>query len=503
MIQCIPTAESFSVLYDQGIPSLVWFPLAADLETPISASIKLQQKGEPFFLLESVTGGTTKERYSIIGLRPDIMWKFNDTKVEISHDGMNFVQDGNDPIGSFRKLWEASKLDIPKELPPMASGIIGYMSYDAIRLIEPSVPDENPDTINIPTGQFMRPRVMVIFDAVTTIAYLIASVFPKPGVSATQAYQDAVKNIHDIMDSLQTKECIGQARLIDKTNVGKHIEFTSNMTRDEYHQMVEKAKEYILAGDIFQVVPSQRFKAPFVLPPFALYRSLRHLNPSPFLFYLDFVSFQLVGSSPEILVRLRDNKVTIRPLAGTRKRGANSEEDKRLSEELLHDEKEIAEHLMLVDLSRNDIGKVTIPGSVEVSEFMEIEYYSHVMHISSNVEGQLAEGFDALDALFAGLPVGTVSGAPKIRAMQIIDCLEKEKRSFYAGCVGYFSANGTMDTCITLRTALVKDEMVYVQSGGGVVADSDPEAEYQETCNKAKALIQAAEDAILYKGLSK
>jgi anthranilate synthase component 1 len=271
-----------------------------------------------------------------------------------------------------------------------------------------------------------------------------------------------------------------------------------NMTREQFHRMVEKAKDYIVAGDIFQVVPSQRFAVPFKLPPFALHRSLRRLNPSPFLFFLDFGDFSVVGSSPEIMVRLRDGKVTIRPLAGTRRRGATPEEDRVLAEDLLHDPKELAEHLMLLDLGRNDVGRVAKIGSVHVTEQMQIERYSHVMHIVSNVEGDIAEGQDGLAALIAGFPAGTVSGAPKVRAMEIIDELEPERRGIYAGTIGYFSANGAMDTCIALRTAVVKDGTMYVQAGGGVVADSDPEAEYQESCNKARALLRAAEEAVRF-----
>jgi anthranilate synthase component 1 len=272
----------------------------------------------------------------------------------------------------------------------------------------------------------------------------------------------------------------------------------SNTTRERYHEMVVKAKEYILAGDVFQVVPSQRFSVPFTLPPIALYRALRRLNPSPFLFFLDFGAFSVVGSSPEILVRLRDGTVTIRPIAGTRPRGATASEDKRLEDDLLADPKEIAEHLMLLDLGRNDVGRVARTGTVKVTERMVIERYSHVMHIVSNVDGRIADGLNALDALIAGFPAGTVSGAPKVRAMEIIDELEGARRGIYAGAVGYFAANGAMDTCIALRTAVVKDGVMYVQAGGGVVADSDPEAEYQESCNKARALIRAAEEAVKF-----
>ena len=272
----------------------------------------------------------------------------------------------------------------------------------------------------------------------------------------------------------------------------------ANVTREQYHEMVERAKEYIRAGDIFQVVPSQRFDFEFRLPPFSLYRALRRLNPSPFLFFLDLGDYALVGSSPEILVRLRDDTVTVRPIAGTRRRGVDKAEDEALAQDLMADPKELAEHLMLLDLGRNDVGRVTQIGTVRVTEKMKVEYYSHVMHIVSNVEGKIRPNCDALDALMAGFPAGTVSGAPKVRAMEIIDELEPERRGFYAGAVGYFAADGTMDTCIALRTALVKDGRMYVQAGGGVVADSDPEAEYQESCNKARALIRAAEEAVRF-----
>ncbi|MCC7259869.1 MAG: chorismate-binding protein, partial [Alphaproteobacteria bacterium] len=333
---------------------------------------------------------------------------------------------------------------------------------------------------------------MVIFDAVADVMFIVTPVRPQAGGNAGAAYASAKLRIESVCDKLgQPIDAARRAR----TDAPHPIAFTSNTTREEYHAMVAKAKEYIRAGDIFQVVPSQRFSAPFSYAPFALYRSLRHLNPSPFLVYLHFGDWSIVASSPEILVRLRDGLVTIRPIAGTRKRGATPQEDKELEEDLLADPKEVAEHLMLLDLGRNDVGRVAKIGSVRVTERMVVERYSHVMHIVSNVEGDLNPDYDALDALKAGFPAGTVSGAPKIRAMEIIDELEKTKRKFYAGCIGYFSANGSMDTCIALRTALIKDGRIYVQAGGGVVADSDPEAEYQESCNKAKAVMRAAEFA--------
>ena len=326
------------------------------------------------------------------------------------------------------------------------------------------------------------------------ITYLVAPVWPHDGVDAAEARSRALDVLAEARHALQ--QPLPASALAQPSSDGAESalpEFRAHTSREHYHAMVAKAKDYIRAGDIFQVVPSQRFSTPFTKPPVALYRALRYLNPSPFLFYLQFSGMALVGSSPEILVRLKDGTVTIRPIAGTRKRGATPEEDQALKDDLLNDPKELAEHLMLLDLGRNDVGRVAKPGTVRVTEQMIVEHYSHVMHIVSNVEGTLdAARFDAVDALVAGFPAGTVSGAPKIRAMEIIDEMETEKRSFYAGCVGYFGANGGMDTCIALRTGLVKDGMLYVQAGGGVVADSDPEAEFQESWNKAQALMRAA-----------
>jgi anthranilate synthase component 1 len=338
----------------------------------------------------------------------------------------------------------------------------------------------------------MRPRITVIHDSVAGVIYITAPLWElTKGESAEAAISAAQARISSVAIRLQQTLPAAHAKQSDPLEVT----FTSNFPEAAFHQAVAKAKDYIVAGDIFQVVIAQRFAAKFELPPIALYRALRHMNPSPFLFHLDFGSFALIGSSPEILVRLREGKITIRPIAGTRKRGKTTEEDNALALELLADEKEIAEHLMLLDLGRNDVGRVAKSGTVKVTEHMNIERYSHVMHIVSNVEGELREDLDAVDALIAGFPAGTVSGAPKIRAMEIIDELEPESRSFYAGCVGYFSANGSMDTCITLRTALVKDGMLYAQAGGGIVADSTPQGEYEESCNKAMAVMKAAEIA--------
>jgi anthranilate synthase component 1 len=354
------------------------------------------------------------------------------------------------------------------------------------------LPCVKPDPIGLPDAVLVRPTLVMIFDAVKDTITVVTPVRPDPTVSAKAALTRAAERLSAIVDSLD--------RPVDKTAMRADVSSLpatpiSNTSPLEYQEMVARAKDYIAAGDAFQVVLSQRFEAPFDLPPFALYRALRRVNPAPFLYFLDFGGYAVAGSSPEILVRVRDGTVTIRPIAGTRRRGATPHEDKALEEELLADPKERAEHLMLLDLGRNDVGRVAAIGTVKVTDQFFVERYSQVMHIGSNVEGRLAPQYDALDALIAGFPAGTVSGAPKIRAMEIIDELEKEKRGIYAGCVGYFSAAGDMDTCIVLRTALVKDGVMYVQAGAGIVADSDPAAEQQECINKAKALFRAAEEA--------
>ena len=399
------------------------------------------------------------------------------------------------PLQALRSLLAESRIDLPAELPPMAAGLFGYLGYDMVRLIE-RLPDENPDMLGIPDAILMRPTIIAVFDGIQNQITLVTPVWPAAGMDADSAYDLALERLGDAISDLERN--LPYRR--EAANVTRSLpEPVSNTTREEYHAIVERAKEYIRAGDIFQVVPSHRLSVPFELPPFSLYRALRRLNPSPFLLYLDFGDgLSIVGSSPEILVRLRDGKVTIRPIAGTRKRGATPEEDKALAADLLSDPKELSEHLMLLDLGRNDVGRVAQIGSVTVTERMVIEYYSHVMHIVSNVEGTIDPQHDALDALFAGFPAGTVSGAPKVRAMEIIDELEKARRGVYGGCVGYFGANGAMDTCIALRTAVLKDGVMHVQAGGGVVADSDPEAEYQETVNKSRALIRAAEEAVRF-----
>lgn len=493
-----PSFERFVELYESGKPQVVWTTLVADLETPVSAMLKLADGRANAFLLESVEGGAVRGRYSIIGMKPDLIWRFYKQRAEINRrvrtDPEAFEPVEADPLVSLRALIEESRIELPEGLPPMASGLFGYMGYDSIRLVE-RIPDENPDTLNIWDGLFLRPTVVCVFDRLDDIVTAVTPVRHRVGVSAAAAWDEARTRLADLVADF--------ARSLPYRREGASAveplpEPVSNTGREAYHAMVRKAVDYIHAGDAFQVVPSHRLSLPFKLPPFALYRSLRRLNPSPFLFFFDLGGYAIVGSSPEILVRLRDGVVTIRPLAGTRRRGATPEEDKALAAELLGDPKERAEHLMLLDLGRNDVGRVSQIGSVEVKDKFVIEYYSHVMHIASHVEGRIAEGYDAVDALFAGFPAGTVSGAPKVRAMEIIDELEVSRRGVYAGAVGYFSADGGMDTCIALRTALVKDGTMYVQAGGGVVADSDPEAEYQESCNKARALIRAAEEAVRF-----
>ncbi|MDR3515270.1 MAG: anthranilate synthase component I [Azospirillaceae bacterium] len=493
-----PDIDSFRHAYRSGQPQVVWTRLVTDLETPVSAMLKLGDGRRYSFLLESVTGGSIRGRYSVIGLKPDLLWRCCDGRAEINrqarYDEAAFTACDQPPLEALRALVLESAIDLPASLPPMAAGLFGYLGYDMVRLME-HLPASPPDTLKIPDAILMRPTIMAVFDGIDQTVTVVTPVRPVPGVDADAAYAQARERLSDILSDLDRGLPVRRARATEITSLPEPV---SNTTREGYRDIVERAKDYIRAGDIFQVVPSQRFSLPFALPPFALYRALRRLNPSPFLLYLDFGDLTIVGSSPEILVRVRDGKVTIRPIAGTRRRGATAQEDRDLAADLLADPKELAEHLMLLDLGRNDVGRVARIGTVTVTEKMVIEYYSHVMHIVSNVEGELDPRFDALDALIAGFPAGTVSGAPKVRAMQIIDELETTRRGVYGGCVGYLGANGTMDTCIALRTAVIKDGVMHVQAGGGVVADSDPDAEYQESVNKSRALIRAAEEAVIF-----
>jgi anthranilate synthase component 1 len=493
-MQIEPPQSAFAERYARGEAQVAWTTLVADLETPVSAFLKIAGGKPMSFLLESVEGGAVRGRYSVIGLEPDLIWRANGTRAELNRSARSsgvFQPCSEPPLDALRSLIAESRIELPDDLPPMAAGVFGYLGYDTVRLIE-ELPPPNPDPIGLPDAVLMRPTLIVVFDAVKDAITVVTPVRPEPGVTAGAALTRAQERLSAIVDALD--------RPLDKAAADIEagpldVAAKSNTTPAEYRDMVLKAKDYILAGDIFQVVLSQRFEAPFSLPPFSLYRALRRVNPAPFLYFLDFGAYAIAGSSPEILVRARGGTVTIRPIAGTRPRGATPHEDKALEEELLADPKERAEHLMLLDLGRNDVGRVSKIGTVSVTDQFFVERYSHVMHIVSNVEGRLANGRDALDALAAGFPAGTVSGAPKVRAMQIIDELEKEKRGLYAGCVGYFSAAGEMDSCIVLRTALIKDGTMYVQAGAGIVADSDPASEQVECINKAKALFRAAEEA--------
>ena len=496
-----PDYDSFARAYERGESQVVSTRLVADLETPVSAKLKLARNVRYSFLLESVEGGAVRGRYSIIGLNPDLIWKVEGNKASINRKA-NIDPDGSfeavalPPLEALRALLAQSRIKLPEDAPPMAAGVFGYIGYDMVRLME-ELPEPNPDTLGLPDAMLIRPTIMAIFDSVRDEVTVTSPVYAEEGVSARAAYARAHERVSEIVDALDRP----LDHLALRSDDTPPIEAPRcNTTPEEYEAMVLKAKDYITAGDIFQVVLSQRFETEFTLPPFALYRSLRRVNPSPFLYYLEFDRFSVIGSSPEILVRVRDGKVSIRPIAGTRRRGATSVEDRALAAELLADPKERAEHLMLLDLGRNDVGRVAEIGSIKVTDQFILEYYSQVMHIVSNVEGRLSPKYDTIDALVAGFPAGTVSGAPKVRAMQIIDELEKNKRGVYAGCVGYFSADGEMDTCIVLRTAIVKDGKMFVQAGAGIVADSVPESEHQECINKAKALFRAAEEAVRFAG---
>ncbi|MFY9754703.1 MAG: anthranilate synthase component I [Pseudolabrys sp.] len=493
-MQIEPSETAFAERYGRSEPQVVWTTLVADLETPVSAFLKLGAKSMSF-LLESVEGGAVRGRYSIIGLDPDLIWRTNNGKAEINRSARAnrdvFTPCPEPPLQALRALIAESRITLPEDLPPMAAGVFGYLGYDMVRLME-ELALSNPDPIGIPDAILVRPTIIVVFDAVKDSITVVTPVRPEKGIDARTAFTRATERLARVADSLEGPP----EKSASESGAGPaDIPAKSNTTPEEFKTMVRKAKEYIVAGDAFQIVLAQRFEAPFTLPPFSLYRALRRTNPSPYLYFLDFGGFAVAGSSPEILVKVSEDVVTIRPIAGTRHRGATPSEDKALAEELLADPKERAEHLMLLDLGRNDVGRVATVGTVTVTDQFFIERYSHVMHIVSNVEGRLAENRDALDALVAGFPAGTVSGAPKVRAMQIIDELEKEKRGLYAGCVGYFSAAGEMDTCIVLRTALIKNGTMYVQAGAGIVADSDPDFEQQECINKAKALFRAAEEA--------
>ncbi|MBV8473388.1 MAG: anthranilate synthase component I [Hyphomicrobiales bacterium] len=491
--------EDFARSYESGRASVVRATLVADLETPVSAYLKLAAgRSGNMFLLESVEGGAQRGRYSMIGLDPDIVWRSSGEGSWINRHALTdkdaFVPCPGKPLDALRALLAESKIDLPPGLPPMSAGVFGYLGYDMVRHMERLAPAK-PDPIGVPEAILIRPTVMIVFDSVRDEMVVVTPVRPAKGVAARAAYESARARLDAVVAALEGP--LDHALpAVDPTLLAGQA--ASNTSEAEFLAMVRKAKDYIVAGDAFQIVLSQRFSSRFDLPAFSLYRALRRVNPSPYLCFLDFGGFQVVVSSPEILVRVRDGKVVIRPIAGTRWRGKTPEEDAALGAELLADPKERAEHLMLLDLGRNDVGRVAKIGSVKVTDSFFVERYSHVMHIVSNVEGELRDDLDVVAALSAGFPAGTVSGAPKVRAMEIIDELEKDKRGIYAGCIGYFGAGGEMDTCIVLRASVVKDGVMHVQAGAGVVYDSDPAYEHRECVNKAQALFRAAEEAVRF-----
>jgi anthranilate synthase component 1 len=481
--------------YNSGIAQILQKELIADIETPISSFLKISKDEKYSFLLESVEGGDQRGRYSLLGCDPDLIWevKKNNVNIKSLDKNLDLSFISKNPIQSLKELVVFSRIKRDINMPPFPV-LVGYLGYPMISLME-QIKLKNHDTINIPDAVMIRPKLVAVFDNIKDTINIMTSIYPNKKIKADTAIDLGYDYIEKAIQKLKKEIPINP---VIRNKEYEVINFKSNYTKKEYFNIIEKAKIYIRNGDIFQVVPSQRFQSNYSLNASTLYRSLRRLNPSPFLVNLNFEKYGLVASSPEILVRLRNNKVTIRPIAGTRKRGRNLNEDLELSKDLLCDQKELAEHLMLLDLGRNDVGRVAEIGSVNVTEKMIIEYYSHVMHIVSNVEGKLDTKYDAIDALISGFPAGTVSGAPKIRAMEIIEELENVNRSFYGGAMGYFDSNGEMDTCISLRTGLVKDKKLFIQAGGGIVFDSNPEKEFQETINKANALMAAAKDSYKY-----
>ncbi len=489
-MEYFPPLDEFCVVYDKNQPQIIYTRLITDLETPVSAYLKLSQQQNYSFLMESVADGDVRGRYSMIGLAPDLVFRIKNGNASISRENGDATPCKEKPLTALRDLIADNQFPLPPQIPNVAAGLYGYLGYDIIREVE-DIPDNNPESLDIPDGLFIRPSIIAVFDNITDQLILATPVYPQATKNAQNAYNDAIIRLEDVVDTLLSPLPPQSATPIEMDETP-----TTNMSQQDYFARVERAKDYIKAGDVFQLVLSQKFSSRFTLPPFELYRSLRRVNPSPYLFFLNFENFSVIGSSPEVLVGLSDDKVNIRPIAGTRHRGGTPEDDMAIAEDLLSDPKELAEHLMLLDLGRNDVGRVAQIGSVEVTHSFEIQKTSHLLHIVSNIIGTIAPDHDALSALMAGFPAGTVSGAPKIRAMEIIDELEPKKRGLYAGAVGYFSATGDMDMCIALRTGIIKDQTLYVQAGGGIVYDSTPQYEYDETIGKSAALFSAAREAI-------
>src|SRR5512147_2654063 len=487
-----PSLEEFKQKTKKGNLIPVYREILADRETPVSAFQKIDD-GRNSFFLESMEGGEKWARYSFLGSRPSIIVKSFGRSVEIIREGRRSKRPfERDPLEVIKHVLSAYRPVPDASLPRFYGGAVGFMGYDIVRYFE-DLPAREKAGLDTPDLFFMITNSLVIFDNITHLIKVVSNAHVK-GKSVEAAYREATKKIDALVRKLKIGGKGQRARVKGKPKVKEHA-LTSNFTQARYEQAVLKAKEYIKAGDIFQVVPSQRFETRINVEPYEIYRALRLINPSPYMYFLRCGDMTVVGASPEVMVRLEEGRIELRPIAGTRKRGATEDEDKALERELLADPKERAEHIMLVDLGRNDVGRVSENGSVQVSELMVIERYSHVMHIVSNVRGKLSKNRDAYDVIRACFPAGTVSGAPKIRAMEIIDELEPTKRGPYAGAVGYFGFSGNMDTCITIRTLVIKGGIAYIQAGGGVVADSDPASEYQETVNKAKAMMRAVEMA--------
>ncbi len=489
-----PNHKKFKKVYDSGKPQILFTTLSADLYTPVSTLIKFKSH-KYTFLFESVEKGNNKGRYSFLGIEPDLIWECKNKKCFIRNLKENTIDKikNETPINSLRKFFLKNKFVIPENLPPMSAGLFGYLGYDMIQNFE-KINLNNIDDLNIPDSIFVRPTLMLIFDNVSDKLYIVKSVWPE-NLKADNVLKRSIAQIRNIIKILQRPVKIKTKNnfIENQSNSSLLKGVKSNIEFNEFKKMVNKAKQYIFSGEIFQVVLSRRFKKKIKTSSISIYRALRYLNPSPYLFYINFNNFSVVGSSPEILVRLNNKTVTIRPIAGTRKRGKDLNEDIKLKDELLNDPKEISEHLMLLDLGRNDISKVTKAGTVEITDNMIVEFFSHVMHIVSNINGTIKDDSDNVDALLGGFPAGTVSGAPKIRAMEIIEELENTKRKIYAGSIGYLSSNGNLDSCIVLRTAIIKNKHIYIQSGAGIVAESEPINEFKETENKAMALLQAEE----------
>ena len=479
--------KQFKINHKKKLNQILYLSLDSDGSKEIINLINNFFTEKNAFVFESVEKGFIKGRYTIFGKNPDKIWEFNNNVSKIYFDNKVKILKGT-AKKNIENVIESFKFEIPRELPSISSIISGYFSYDIIRYLE-NIPDKNRDDLKLPDARIIRPRELIIHDNIKKKLYFIINVFCDEKINNYQIrYQKIINQIENLIFLSNYEN-----PYLDKNNKKIKIKVKSNISKQKFLSNVKKAKKYIKIGDIFQVVLSQRFETKLSKNPIEIYKKLRITNPSPFMYFFNFKDFQIIGASPEILVRLRNNKVTIRPIAGTRPRGRNKKQDLFFEKDLLNDKKELSEHLMLLDLGRNDTGKVSKINTVKVTESFSIERYSHVMHIVSNVEGVFNNKYSKFETMLSGFPAGTVSGAPKIRAMEIIDELETTKRKVYAGGIGYFSANGEFDTCIALRTAVAKNKKFYVQSGAGIVADSNPQNEYLETVNKAKALLKAIE----------